>query len=348
MSHEVETMAFANATPWHSLGNRVDPSVSIEEMLKAAGLDWEVKLHPVFAYVDGEAIELSRQALIRSTDKKVLTVTGDDWHPVQNRDTLEFFRDYTQEGGATLETAGSLRGGKVIWGLANLGNSFTVNGTDVTKGYLLLTSHHEVGFATSLRTTSVRVVCANTLAMAERDIGGRVHKQNHTKAFDQVKAKDAIGLARYQFEQAGRDAEKLTKLKLSEFDATKFLASFFQPLPEPKDKAKFSGQDEFIAQALQPTNKDRGIGVFSHHDEFITKMLADTSLQSKQLAGVIHSMNNAPGAAPGTAWGVLNGVTHWCDHVAGREADARLFNSWLGERGRTKIAINRALVEMAS
>ena len=44
MSHEVETMAFANEVPWHGLGNPVSNEMTPEEMMAAAGCDWEVQL----------------------------------------------------------------------------------------------------------------------------------------------------------------------------------------------------------------------------------------------------------------------------------------------------------------
>ncbi len=51
MAHEVETMAYANAVPWHGLGEQVADDLTPEEMGKAAGLDWTVSQHPVFAKV---------------------------------------------------------------------------------------------------------------------------------------------------------------------------------------------------------------------------------------------------------------------------------------------------------
>ena len=42
MSHEVETMAFANETPWHGLGNPVSNDMTPQEMMVASGCDWEV------------------------------------------------------------------------------------------------------------------------------------------------------------------------------------------------------------------------------------------------------------------------------------------------------------------
>jgi phage/plasmid-like protein (TIGR03299 family) len=320
MAHQVETMAYANEVPWHGLGARVDQSVTPDEMLKAAGLDWEVNLWPLTASEpEGEeSIKVpGRYALVRSTDRKVLTVTGKSWKPLQNRETLEFMRNYVEAGAATLETAGALRGGRVVWGLARLNHEFEVGKGDRVKGYLLITSPHEVGKAITVRATTVRVVCANTMALANRT--GTVHyRQAHTSAFDVDAAKEAIGDAHEQLAIAEKNAKILSKLQLSLDDAIeKVLAPVFVP------------------QAL----KD---------DDLMASLKVPESMP-KTLQEIIDSIESAPGAAEiaGTGWGVLNGVAHWADHVHGRGQASRMYNSWMGQNAVRKLDVERKLLELA-
>jgi len=324
MAHEVETMAFANAVPWHGLGNRVDPTVSVDDMLVAAGLDWEVKLRPLFAQAEnGSMVRLPlRRALVRSSDNKVMSVTGDMWKPFQNKDALEFFREYTEAGGAKLETAGSLRGGKMVWALASIQEGFTVNKTDHSKGYVLLTSPHEVGKSITVRTTAVRVVCANTMALAMNSSAAQ-YSQNHLSKFDSAAAKETIGLAREQIIQAGLDANTLSNLKMSEFDTVRFLAKFFQPMPET-----------IVAENDQK--------------QWVDNLLNDPGAIDKKFGEVLWSVQKAPGAVPGNAWGVLNGVTHWADHVAGNKAEARLYNAWFGDKAKLKLDVQHELLQLAA
>ena len=324
MAHEIETMAFANAVPWHGLGNRVDPNVSVDDMLVAAGLDWEVKLRPIYAQAeDGSMVKVPlRRALVRSSDNKIMTLTGDMWKPFQNREALEFFREYTEAGGAKLETAGSLRGGKMVWALASIQEGFTVNKTDHSKGYILLTSPHEVGKAITVRTTVVRVVCANTMAMAINRSAAD-YSQNHLSKFDTHAAKETIGLAREQIIQAGLDASTLSKLKMSEFDTVKFLSKFFQPMPET-----------IVAQNDQK--------------QWVDGLLNDPGALDKRFGEVLWSVKKAPGAVPGNAWGVLNGVTHWADHAAGNKAEARLYNAWFGDKAKLKLQVRDELLALAA
>ena len=48
MAHMVETMAYAGEVPWHSHGTPVDGNMSPQEMLVAAGLDWDVSKRPAY------------------------------------------------------------------------------------------------------------------------------------------------------------------------------------------------------------------------------------------------------------------------------------------------------------
>lgn len=318
MSHEIESMAFANALPWHGLGNRVDASISPEEMLVAAGLDWTVQMHPNFTSIDGNMHRVPNQSsLVRSSDNKILTTASDRWQPVQNREMLEFFRDYARAGGATLETAGSLRGGKLVWGLANLGKGFvTNNGRDAVKGYLLFASPHEAGKATTVRATSIRVVCANTMALA---VGkdAALYSQNHLTGFNAEAAKMVVGAAIQSVGEAEAKARTLEALHISEFDTVRVLAKHFQPEHDGTDAA-------------------------------VAKLISDVQKRSQALHQVLLSNEQAPGAAPGNGWGVLNAVTYWADHVAGRDRSARLTQSWFGTTEKVKVAIERDLLEMAA
>lgn len=315
MSHEVETMAYANEVPWHGLGNNLEPGAPIEDWLVAAGLNWDVAMHPMFAKVGDEMIRVDNQsALVRSTDHKVLTTASDQWKPIQNREVLEFFRDYAEAGGATLETAGSLHNGRLVWGLANIGHGFTTgNKGDAVKGYVLFAASHQKGKSNSARLTATRVVCANTMAIAMND-DETVYKQSHTNFFDFGAAKDTMNLAHEGMVQLEMNAKALEQLKLSEFDTVRTLAKFFRP--ELNTDAKVS---DFIADQDAPlTNLHR----------------------------VLAAVNTAPGATPGNGWGVLNGVTYFLDHVSGPSRDGRLTSAWFGKGSQVKRDVEEALLEL--
>jgi phage/plasmid-like protein (TIGR03299 family) len=308
-------MAYLGETPWHGLGHKLTEAVGVEEMTKAAGLDWAVGKHPMFVEVDGNRYTVPNKAAIcREDTHEILSVASSGWKPYQNMELMEFFREYVEQGSATLETAGALRDGKIVWALANINKGFTLNGRDQVNGYLLFSNSHEPGTAIRVMTTMVRVVCQNTLTLAH-SAGTEMYRQSHVKEFDLSAAKATIDFARESVELHKLEAEALMALELSPYDTVRTLAKHFQP----------EMQSDFDVKVL----------------------LANPASQSQVFSDVLRSVVEAPGALPDNAWGLLNGVTHWADHVAGRASSTRMLNSTFGRNAKLKLDVRKDLLEMA-
>ena len=169
MAHEVETMMYVNKeldgvtrfVPWHGLGTPIEEAVNSEEALKLAGLDWEVHSRPI--HTDNGIVIPGYIANTRSTDNKVLGVVSDKYKIVQNKEAFAF-TDNLLDNEARYVTAGSLRGGKNVWMLAQLPRT-KILGDDIDN-YLCFTNTHDGTGAVRVFTTPVRVVCNNTLNLA--------------------------------------------------------------------------------------------------------------------------------------------------------------------------------------
>ena len=306
MAHQLESMAYANEVPWHGLGERVADSLTVEDMIKAAKIDWTVSSRPlIFKGSEGEdyAVE-DQRAIVRDSDDKLLTIAGKNWKPTQNHESMGFFKDFVEAGDAKMETAGSLREGRMIWGLAKMDESFELPGNDKTEGYLLVASPHEYGKPLQIKFTPVRVVCNNTITLALRSSQG-TFKMNHTKkfgAFQMRKAKEALGIAHEMMDEYKENAEELVKMTMSKADVIEFLAPLFQPQSDSKD---------------------------------LMRDFAD--LANPKFLRVMDVYEKAPGASVGNAWGVLNAVTYYTDHATkARTNDNRLNNAWFGTNANLK------------
>lgn len=317
MTAAVQTMAYVGETPWHGLGQALPEAVGVDDMIKAAGIDWQVAQHPIFIEVDGvrKAVP-NRVAVTREDTLDILSTSSTSWKPFQNRELMEFFREYVDLGAASLETAGALKDGKIIWALANINKGFTLNGRDEVKGYVLLSNSHEPGASIRVMTTMVRVVCQNTLTLAHGQ-GADMYRQSHVKDFDLSAAKSTLDFARESVELHKLEAEALRSLELSAFDTVRTLAKHFQP--------------EMAADDLD-----------------VNILLANPEAQNRTMSDVIRSVVEAPGAMPENAWGLLNGVTHWADHVAGKTSSTRMLNATFGRNAKIKLDVRKDLLEMAN
>ena len=173
MSHEVESMFSAGEVPWHGLGVRVENCLTSREAIVAAGLDWEVEKRQVYCSKDAEVVSPSpvpipangtmqevpdSYAVVRLTDDKPLGVVGARYVPLQNLDAFSFFDELVGNKEAYYETAGSLRGGKVIWIMSKLPGTIGTVADPIDK-WLLLANAHDGSRKVIVVASPVRTVC---------------------------------------------------------------------------------------------------------------------------------------------------------------------------------------------
>ena len=84
--------------PWHGLGTKVLPDLTPDQMLKAAGLDWEVEKRDVtYEGNHGERKRASnKKALVRTSDGSFLDMVSSEWNPLQNAEAFSFFNAFYQ------------------------------------------------------------------------------------------------------------------------------------------------------------------------------------------------------------------------------------------------------------
>lgn len=182
MAHALEIsengeVAFAlrGEPAWHGLANVLfdaDAHVTTAEMLEAGKLsNWNVRLEDI-PLPEGYRSNNSNQLVIRDNPfdggTDVLAVVGDRYKVVQN-EALFDFADGILDGGATWESAGSIKNGRVVFGSMVVPREFILDpkgANDKTVTYLLVHTSHDGSSAIQANITPVRVVCQNTLNMA--------------------------------------------------------------------------------------------------------------------------------------------------------------------------------------
>ena len=186
MPANVETMFSGNGIlPWHQLGRVIEGTVSSDEAIRLAELDWDVIPKPIY---DGLGRELSGYKVnVRSTDNMVLGIVTDRYRIVQNREAFAFTDALLGEG-VQYETAGSLASGKRVWMLARMEN--TLLAEEKISPFLVITNSHDGTGAIRVALVPIRVVCANTLNLALRQASRHwscVHAGNIQDKLDEAR-----------------------------------------------------------------------------------------------------------------------------------------------------------------
>lgn len=309
--------AYVGEVGWHGLGNKLEAGATIEQWLTAAGMDWRIKRAMVRYPVSADGADdtatyrtmADRHVLLRSDNGNPLGIVSDGYKPVQPKQVLEFFRDLTEAAGFQLETAGTLFGGKRMWGLASIGAEARIaSPSDKVRGFLLLCTACDGSMVTEGRYTTVRVVCNNTLGAA-RGEGAASVKVSHRTVFDADSVKRDMGIeaAQSRFNDTIEHMRRLADTRVDDTVAMMATADLFVPNFRTMDKAE------------QVKALSRNGGVVAD----IGKLALDGKAIGSELDGV-----------KGTAWGWLNAVTEYVDHHAHTrgefKADNRINSAWFG------------------
>lgn len=325
-------IAYVGETPWHGLGQQLTAGASLETWQAQAGMAWSVRRSKVRYAVEaikddnGEPVPTvwnewaDKHVLFRSDTKAPLGVVSDGYKVVQPREVLEFFAHVAEENGIRLETAGTLNGGRQYWALAKTRMDASIGGVDKLGAYVLLATSCDGSMATQAQFTSIRVVCANTLALAHRNSASAI-RVKHSTTFDATKVRIDLGLADATWQEFTQNAARMAMRPLTRREAVMILVDSMGDRAQFDADSKQYGASEAIA--LQPNYR----GMASIMELFNGKGMGS------QLA-----------TANGTAWGLVNAATQHFDYDAGRKADTRLQSAWFGiNAGRKQAIVDSAL-----
>ncbi len=255
MAHEIETQngkaSFASfrEPAWHGLGTVFTEEKTTGEMLSAASLDnWNVRLEgltpPAHLVSDKDYQYVLRTNPTDNTQTDILGIVGERYHVMQNEDLFSF-GDNILDGGGRWETAGSLKGGRVVFGALALERETVLDPSGVAdkiKTYLLINTSHDGSISIQASITPVRVVCANTLNLAL----GSVKRKNGIKQSFKIRhtqtasgriqvARETLGLAHKYMDSFDIMAKAMIEKEIS---AKTFNEIILMAYPKPETDTK--------------------------------------------------------------------------------------------------------------
>ena len=305
-------MMYAGEPPWHGLGTRLENPATSAEAIVAAGLDWAVRMVPLFAIEGTGVVPAPSHFAVVPDDRwgqpdcPVFGVVGKDYMPLQNREAFEFFDSIVGQGRAMYHTAGALGQGEHVWILAKLPGQMEVTPSDFLDKYILLSTGHDGRTAFRMLLTPVRVVCQNTLIMAF-EAGKEIARAHHVPGMGRQlqftrAALQALLSGFTSLEAAFRTmaARKLNAMEVQQYVTRVFPA----PVGMPEDKIP-----RWITE-------DRANCVHLYR----------------------YGIGNDNPAVKETLWAAYNGITEYVDHWRTRGNTAHMYNVCFGRGQQIKAA----------
>lgn len=297
MAHEInteatETMAVDGAAysldaAWHKLGNVADHILTPAEALDLANLRWEVGLEDVvdrFGNVikgHGEQWAHTVRLDLDETDTaRYLGRVTREYRPLQNTAHMDFVEAFIGESGAQIESAFSMRGGRLVAILARIPETMKIK-DEVLDSYFLALNGHDGWTKFTGCYTSVRVVCKNTVNFALSGAKNRVELRHTGDLPNKVEeARRVLKLGADYLTRQQEELERLAEARIDEAFARIYL------------------------EALYPT-VDKGKAGVTRSTKSQERVLA---LFNGEQAGAYSE------AAHGTAYGLLQAVYQKVDH----------------------------------
>jgi len=349
MAHEFESGFVVREQAWHGLATVLPENPSVDEALRASGLDWDVEVRPMQTTVQ-EAVmgndgisETTRvinvpggRVMVRGSDQSVLGYVSSQYKPFQNREGFSWFQPLIDDGTAKLVTAGSLQEGRKVWMQAQYADHIEVKDGDVLIPYLLLALGHDGKLAVRIQNTPTRVVCWNTMQAAgvkeDGDLDNATtsgfsiaHKGNMVAKVEQ--ARRAIVMMNTELKQSVDVYRRMTKLPVTEEYVRNLAKNLFDAdYMKARDLInKFRQREELADVDIREETRSKIAE--------LEKLLHKEGRAEKKIVEAFH---HSPGCEGKTAWDAFNAVTYHIDHKQKGTTDSRMTSSWFGGGSRKR------------
>ena len=275
MAHEIEERDGAASffsvleTVWHRLGAVLEKApATVAEALKMCRADYEAEVRPVTftAYTqDGDTFTKESKlaaSIVRTDTQEEVGTASPDYKVMQNEDAFRVLDPLVSEGLATIETGGVLRDGAdafllVKWNLEKFGPAVREAFGDELKPFALMTNSHSGRRGVGMLDTAVRVVCANTQAMAYSAKSNRVIVKHSGIATLRVveAAEELWGNLIGKYERVAGEYNALRSLVLDEMQFRRAVLDVIAPLPQ--EQKGFDPKGKFAATVVARAEEKR-------------------------------------------------------------------------------------------
>lgn len=316
---------FVRVPAWHKLGTVLDEYPGREAAMRLAGHDFDVVSAPLFARLGDEwnpiYVEIPgwKQLLAKSNGEERAAVHGqrlnicrDTYAEIQNSTPYDF-AEVLLDQGFQYETGITLKDGALCALTLKLNEPIQITGDDSpVLPYLGLSWSHDGSGSLRGRSTTVRQVCANTVAASEAE-GRRLGTDfsiRHTKNW-----RDRV-----------EDAKKAIQGVRSDVEAYRAVMEEFAAMPVTASDRQLFAQALVLDQSVASVHRYEVNVAKGQHSHRV-----QTNVENATLA-VLNLLNGPtiPEAHRDTAYGLFQAGVEYLDHVrSARSDDSRVGRSLL-------------------
>jgi phage/plasmid-like protein (TIGR03299 family) len=277
MGHYFDSGFFVREPAWHGLGAVLpDWPGTFEEARELSGLTWDVESSPIYSIdTDSEGQPVFHRTyqeiegwkrITRNDTGAVLSIQKDSYAVIGNGEFGNII-DYVMNGhiqGTTnlkFETLISLHGGKQIIATMYLDEPISLpNDPSETYPYMVFVSRHDGLGGMKLGPTAVRVVCANTQAIAEKEMDRHGfaftirHTNNWADRIEQARVAVAANIG--AFKEWELKATDLAKAKITLVEVEDFMDKWLPystNMTERQRQNMSDRRDQFVYLYAGPT-----------------------------------------------------------------------------------------------
>ena len=307
--------------------NAVDQGLNCSQLMRNAGLDWQVELKPSkWVSNDGDIMTSKKyRSLVKIDGQKEdylvgnLTEGKNGYHPMQNESLALLGDHFAEKAGLSFEHCFSYDNFKAITFLANTGASFNI-GDDRVKNFLMFSNFHTGRDKSKINTTDINTWCSNTYMQALRDndqfMISITHRIEFNSNLEQL-IKSKINQALQSNEQYKEQAITLNGKQITESDMLKYFVLVYNPqlLTEfEKTGLTYKSFNEVNGSGMTQIKRCYGV----YNDIFESN-------------GKTYKLQNSGNSVRSdTMWKAFNCVTYNEDHLRGGSdhGDGRLKNTF--------------------
>lgn len=288
--------------------NRIGEFESVDDVLKKANLNFEFKKMPAGGMINNQFVARPGRFYVHRSDDPSIVIGNDvstRFQPVQPRELIGTFVEICKQGQYELDAVGYVDDGARFWATAKTNVELRVMGQDKLSLYLFMSTANDGSLSTIVKPLTFRMACNNKLSAAIATPGykGWQLKIPHSTQVPWDRIAAQLQELPSHIETFQANATRLAQRSIDREEMLRYFISIYGNTTNSEDALR------------------------------------------ERIHALCSAYFNAPGSelrsAQDTAWGLVNAVTYFEDHVNGSlkrqkwNAEKRFSESML-DQGETR------------